>query len=225
MVILKFLFSAFSAVALETSLGLGTQAPIGNALSISLSPADSPVYIKGQYGLTMPAYTDLLNSIATDMDFYNEPTGDIIAEALKDAQFWELSLGLRPSSMPLWGFELGYFSIQGSGQISGSLLFSAIANITLPAGGNIYGIKGEMWGLTARTSYNFALNDKSSLYLYIGVLAPQEINTNLNREVSGPVQAAILHAANRELDNFIKDAVEGNTYIPLLGAYYMYRFK
>jgi hypothetical protein len=52
-------------------------------------------------------------------------------------------------------------------------------------------------------------------------MKPIDSKTSVDRDVSGPVQQAILDAANRELQEYMNDVYEKDVIIPLIGVQWL----
>lgn len=223
---LIFSLIVFSQIAhaLDYAANVGTEFPIGLHGDFELRKPEWQLYSKLRYAVFLESYTDGMNSVALDYEFYNQGTADIISEVLKGADFIEFAIGWSRQKNESWFIEVSYSYIKGDGQVSGSTITEAVSDVVLPTGSNIYDIEGEIYSLGLRTGYVFQLADKQSLILSLGVLKPQRSKTSLDRETSGPVQEALLNSANRRLDAYLDEVLKNDVYIPVLGATWSYNF-
>jgi hypothetical protein len=214
-----------STLPISFSAGVGSEFPVGLNADGILHFSKISTYVRAKVGMFLEAYTDQMNSTAESMDFYNSATSDIIAESLKDATYWELAIGWAPNATKGFFAEASYFSVKGEGQVTGATILAALTDSTLPfAGTNLYDIEGEVQSFILRGGYRWPVFAKSTLWLSFGVMAPLDSSTSIDREVAGPVQQALLDAANRELDEYINETLKDDVYIPLIGANWVYNF-
>ena len=217
-------FIPIFSFAVKFSAGVGAEFPIGWSVDGKAAFPEQNLYTRIRAGKFIPFFTDSMNNIAESQGFYNAATGEIVADSLKDATHWELAVGFQQSSNAGWVTDLAYTSISGKGNVTGAVIAEAVNGIILPNGTNIYEIKGDLQNVTLRVGYQWELQPQMVLTLSGGIMKPIDSDTNLDREVTGPVQQAILDAANRELDQYMKDTYENDVIIPLIGVTYMYRF-
>jgi hypothetical protein len=227
---MKFLFFILSTIVLpnhlfaQHSFGLGTEVPMGVHAEYKYQFLETNYNAKIRLGTLIKNYTNLMNSVAQDFDFYNQETGDLISEALDGAQQWEISMGWKPDPASSHSFDIGYMNLKGSGTVTGAQIAAAVAGITLPGGGNEYDIKSEINSLTLRYGYTWPIPENMHLIAQFGLMKPINSESKLNREVSGPIQQALLEAANEELNNYMKDVIETDAVIPLLSLNFYYSF-
>lgn len=212
------------SLAVDFSAGLGTEFPIGWSVDGKAAFPEQSIYTRIRAGKFVPFFTDSMNNIAESQGFYNGATGEIVAESLKDATHWELAVGYQQNSKSGWVTDLAYTSISGKGNVTGAVIAEAVNGIILPNGTNIYEVEGDLQNVTLRVGYQWEFQPSMILTLSGGVMKPVNSDTNLDREVTGPIQQAILDAANRELDEYMKDTYENDVIIPLIGVTYMYGF-
>lgn len=210
--------------AVELSAGVGLDYPVGWSVDGKIAFADQHVYTRFRAGKFIPTFTSSMNSVAQSMEFYNSATGEIISESLRDGTHVELAVGYQQDSTTGWVCDLAYTRISGAGQVSGSVIAEAVSGITLPGGGNLYEITGLLDNLTFRVGYQWEIQPQLVLTVSGGVMKPLSSVTTLDREVSGPLQRAILDAANAELDEYMNTTYKNDVILPLLGATLMYMF-
>ncbi len=221
--ILCFLFP-WLVMAVQFSAGVGTEFPIGWSLDGKAAFPDQNIYTRIRVGKFISAFTDSMNDLAESQGYYNSATGKIVSESLKDATHLEVALGYQQDLKSGWLTDIAYSSISGDGQITGAVIAEAVSGITLPGGSNIYDIEGKLENLILRVGYQWELQPQMVLTLTGGLMKPLSSDTQLDRDVTGPIQQAILDAANRELDEYMKETLENDVVIPLIGLTYMYGF-
>jgi hypothetical protein len=220
--ILLILFLSNSSVyAQKISVGVGTELPLGVSADVIIQPTDFNFYFRGQAGMFLSSYTDAMNSTAESFDFYNSATSEIIAASLENAPFWQINLGWAPNPAEGIYAEFSYLSVQGQGQVTGATILEAISNTSLPAGSNYYDIEGKVQTLGINLGYKWQIKEGSTILLSGGVLKPIQSNTEISRDVTGPVQRALLDAANRELDAYMKESLENDVYIPVIALHWL----
>jgi hypothetical protein len=223
-VILLSMFSS-PAAAHEFEAGLGTELPFGLHADLQYSPSFAPsFYIRGRFTSYLEPYTDLMNSVSTSMEFYNDATGRIVSEILSSAQAYEVAVGFKPSYWNGWLIDLAYFSTEGNGQVTGATLLEALNGTVLPSGGNLYDVGGEIDSLILRGGYELKLTEAQQLKFTFGLVKPINTETTLDRETSGPIQEAILQAARRDLQTFLDDTFKNDVLIPVAAVTWTYRF-
>ena len=220
----QILFFATPINSFGFSAGVGTDYPLGIHADISQNFFNESLFVRARYGLFLSSYTDSMNSIAEDFEFYNSATSDIIAETLNDASYIEAAFGWQESATSGWSAEISYSAAEGEGQVTGSTIAAAVSGISLPSGTNLYDIEGEVELLGVSGGYKWPVGDSSYLLLRFGVLKPMDSKTSIDRETSGPIQEALLQAANRSLDEYLNDILKKDVYIPVVGLTWNYRF-
>jgi hypothetical protein len=208
--------------AADFSVGLGSEFPIGAHLEGNITINN--FYTRVRYAQFLEPYTNSMNSIAESADFYNEATGDIIAEALSGGNYIELGFGYALEPKSGWRFDLAYAMAKGQGQVTGSTIAQAVADITLPNGTNLYDIEGQVDNFALRATYRYNLKENQSIDFAFGVIKPIDSETTIDRNTTGPVQEAILQAANRNLDEYLNDTLKNDVYIPVLTATWVVSF-
>lgn len=211
------------AEAQSFSAGVGSEFPLGISVDGYFHLETMPFFLRGRYGRFLAPYTSAMNSIAESFDFYNSATSDIVAESLKNANYFEFGLGWEQGAAEGWYVDLGYNYVKGSGQVTGSTILAAIG-VTLPAGGNIYDIEGEIHSVSLRGGYRWLVAESWTIWATAGVLKPVDSTTLIDRDVSGPVQRALLDAANRNVDEYMDDVYKNDVWIPVIGAMAVYNF-
>lgn len=222
--LLVLLCLPLSVFAVEFSLGLGTEFPMGWSLDGKASVPEYNIYSSVRYGKFIGSYTDSMNDISESQGFYNSATGEIVAETLKDATRLELAIGYQQAPRSGWLTEFSYSQISGQGQVTGAVIAAAVADITLPAGSNIYDIEQKLESVIFRLGYQWELRPQLVLSLTGGLMKPINSSSNLDRETTGPIQEALLNAANRELEEYLSDTLQNDVIVPLVGVTCSYVF-
>ena len=212
------------ALEANVSVGAVTEFPLGIGAQGTFHLPQAQLHLNFRYLKFLSSYIDVMNETAQNLEFYNTATGDLIYEVLHNASMWEIGLGWSQAPADGWYGEVGYTSTTGAGEATGSTILEAVSGTSLPSGGNIYDLWGKVDSVIFRIGYKFLFNEYGSLHLAAGFLKPIATDTELDRSVSGPIQQAILDAANRELDEYLSDTLENDVYIPLLNLGWLYTF-
>lgn len=218
--IFLFFLSSFG-FAHQYSVGLGTDFPLGWSLDGKISFAEKPLFVRLRYGQFLTEYINFMNDFAESQGYYNSATSEIVSESLKNGQLLELAVGYETNPNEGWYGDVAYTSVSGHGEVTGATLVAAVNGMTLPGGTNIYDIKGELQNLTVRVGQRFPLDAQMTISVYGGLMKPIDSKTSVDRDVSGPVQQALLDAANRELDEYMNETYEQDVIIPLIGVQWL----
>jgi hypothetical protein len=223
------LFSLFLTprlFALEANLSVGavTEFPLGIGAQGTLHLPQAQLHLNFRYLKFLSSYIDVMNETAQNLEFYNSATGDLVYEVLHNASMWEIGVGWSQTPTEGWYGDVGYSSMTGAGEATGATILEAVSGTSLPSGGNIYDLWGKVDSVVFRFGYKFTFNEYGSLHLAAGFLKPIATDTELDRSVSGPIQQAILDAANRELDEYLSETLENDVYIPLINVGWLYTF-
>ena len=230
---LFLLLSSNPALAQETSdsssqVVLGatvlTEYPLGFGAQGTVFFPKAHVGLRAKYLRLIGAYIDSMNSIAVDAGYYNSATGEIIYEVLNESNYYEIGFSVYQTPNHGWYGDIGYSTITGTGQTKGTTVLEAISDVSLPTGPNTYDLYGQLTSLTLRAGYKFSFKEFGSIDLSAAVLKPLTSVTTIDREVTGPIQQAILDAANKELDEYINDLMKSDVYIPLIQVGWLYTF-
>ncbi|MBC87588.1 MAG: hypothetical protein CL677_10475 [Bdellovibrionaceae bacterium] len=203
---------------------LGTEFPLGWTAGGRVQLAQYPIYLRGGMGGFIGAYTDAMNSIAESMGFYDSNTSTLVKESLDGATFTELGVGYANASGEGWLFELAYNKSVGEGQVTGQELLTAITGISVGSASNEYSIDGEIESYKLTAGYAWTIEGSWKFLLSGGLIKPFTSKTNIDRPTSGPVQEAILQAANRDVDDYMNDVYTQDVIIPFIGATVGYGF-
>lgn len=222
LVVFQVLVISSESFAVDFGAGVGTEFPLG--LHGEATGSMDSFFAKVRYTMIAEPYIDTMNSISESADFYNSAISDILSEALGGGTSIELALGYSAGPKSGWRYEIFYSLIKGEGRVLGTTILAAVTNVTLPAGPNLYDIEGEIQNLGIRASFRKPVSENQVLDFSIGLLKPIDSETTIDRETTGPVQEAVLRAANRELDEYLNDTLKDEVFIPTLGITWGYSF-
>lgn len=159
---------------------LVTDVPVALGAEITAT-APHGIRLGTTLGLLPGAYVSLINGIATDAGWYDEPTADLIDEALTQAIVWTLQVGWQPWAERGLHLDIGYGLVSlGGATSSGAVLAAATGRPPLPGDDDAdYDIDSTVH--TLRVDIGWRFDVYSALYIdaAIGVLTTLDATTTI----------------------------------------------
>lgn len=159
---------------------LVTDVPVALGAEITAT-APHGIRLGTTIGLLPGAYVSLINGIATDAGWYEEPTADLIDEALTEALVWTVQIGWQPWADRGLHLDIGYGLVSlGGATSSGEVLAAANGRPALPGDDDAdYTIDSTLHTLRVDIGWRFDVYDALYIDAAIGVLTTLDATTTI----------------------------------------------
>ncbi|GAB4543906.1 MAG: hypothetical protein Tsb0020_55480 [Haliangiales bacterium] len=200
-----------TAVPIDVGLGATLEAPFGLRVGTSVG------YVPGPY-------VDLINAVATRLEFYDDATADLISAVLQRSLVWNLRAGWRPWSQLT--VDAGYSLITLGGSASSQDVLAALSSTPPPSGGDDtpYEISSTLHMLHLEVGWRFDFG-RLSVRPAIGAAVTVSAHTTVDPGETGmPVRDRSRRAFGAGVAGYLDDTYKRYVHTPLITVTAGYRF-